>query len=429
VAIVDAHTPAVKLPGLGPGQLADALRGKEVSSHLYSKDDLTLAMDVCVPAPGPPGEAVCAILDLFEVQREVQRIRVGDTGFALAFDAEGRLFAAGAGQLRAAVVSGEAVAESVVAQQIQSGKTPPERFKSSLGEEVVAGWERLTDPPWVIVVEQPTREAFRASRLALAALGAIALLALGAATWVGIAQSRKVLTALEIEERWRTAGRIAAGVTHDLGHRVAILQATAALAEANDPAYMPLIRDNLRDEVATLKKFVSDFADLSRGVDTSQFVAMDLNAFAESVSRVATPFADKAGVSLSVKPAPEPLWVRGDRYLLERATLNLLSNAVEASPAGAEVVVELNQRDSVATLSVRDRGPGISPDRLPRIFDAFRSTKKTGAHVGMGLPNVRRIIDAHGGNVSVESSPGRGSAFTIELPLVPPHSGGRSQPA
>src|SRR5256885_13918496 len=174
----------------------------------------------------------------------------------------------------------------------------------------------------------------------------------------------------------------------------------------------------------SLKKFVSDFADLSRQVDTTQFVPIDLNAFAGSVRRMAAPFPEKAGIQLDVKPTPDPLGVGADRYLLERATLNLLSNAVEASPAGTEVVVEMNQRDAVATLTVRDRGPGIPPDRLPRIFDAFRSTKKTGAHVGMGLPNVRRIIDAHGGSVSAKSAPGKGSAFTIELPLVPPDTTG-----
>src|SRR5256885_9859630 len=87
-------------------------------------------MDACVPAPGPPGQAVCAMLDLLELQREVQRIRVGDTGFALAFDADGRLFAAGAGQLRSAVVSGETIAESPFARQLQSGQSPPTRFRS-----------------------------------------------------------------------------------------------------------------------------------------------------------------------------------------------------------------------------------------------------------------------------------------------------------
>jgi len=106
VAAIDARTPPAGLPRLSPQQFADALGGKEASSALYTKDDLTPAMDICVPAPGAPGQAVCAMLDLLELQREVQRIRVGNTGFALAFDADGRLFAAGAGEFRAFVVSG-----------------------------------------------------------------------------------------------------------------------------------------------------------------------------------------------------------------------------------------------------------------------------------------------------------------------------------
>jgi signal transduction histidine kinase len=110
--------------------------------------------------------------------------------------------------------------------------------------------------------------------------------------------------------------------------------------------------------------------------------------------------------------------VRADRYLLERAALNLVSNAVEATPRGGEVRLAVSVRDGEAELAVVDRGSGIAAERLPRIFDAFASTKRTGAHVGMGLPNVKRIVDAHGGQVSVESTPGKGSTFRIALPRV-----------
>jgi signal transduction histidine kinase len=236
---------------------------------------------------------------------------------------------------------------------------------------------------------------------------------------LGAAQSRRVLDQLEIEERWRTAGRIATGISHDLGHRLAILQSTAALAEANDPAYLPLIRDNLRAEMSTLKKFVADFADLSREVSTDQFLPLDLNAFAQSIGRTMTPHAEKAGVQIAVAPAADPPWVKGDRYLLERAALNLLSNAIEASPPGGQVSIEVSQRDGVAKFKVSDRGPGIAEERLPGIFDAFKSTKRTGAHVGMGLPNVQRIVIAHGGVAAVESELGKGSTFSIGLPIQP----------
>lgn len=104
--------------------------------------------------------------------------------------------------------------------------------------------------------------------------------------------------------------------------------------------------------------------------------------------------------------------------MLERAALNLLRNAVEASPPGASVVLRVSREHRSAALLVEDQGQGIAADRLPTLFDSFSSTKRTGAHVGMGLPNVRRIATAHGGEVSVQSAEGRGSTFTLSLPLA-----------
>ena len=420
VTLLTPRTPADRLPQrLAPADVVAALAGREVASALYFREDLTPAMDVCVPAGATAGTAVCATLDLLELQRQVQRIRIGESGFALAFDAEGRLLAAGAPALRANVLTGEPIAESPLASRVARGEPAPPQLHGAIGEDVLAGWARLSDPRWTVVVEEPKREALAPMRNALIGLSAVAVAALFVTLALGAAQSRRVLDTLETEERWRTAGRIATGISHDLGHRLAILQSTAALAEANDPAYLPLIRDNLRAETATLKKFVADFADLSREVSPDQFLPLDLNAFAHSIGRTAVPHAEKAGVHITVMPAAEAPWVNGDRYLLERAALNLLSNAIEASPPGVQVSIEVSQRDTVATLKVTDRGPGIAQERLPRIFDAFKSTKRTGAHVGMGLPNVRRIVVAHGGDTAVESELGRGSTFSIVLPVQP----------
>jgi len=420
VAMLTARTPTDQLPQhLAPADVVSALAGREVASPLYFREDLTPAMDVCVPAGATPGSAVCATLDLLELQRQVQRIHIGETGFALAFDSEGRLLAAGAPTLRAAVLTGEPIAESPLASKVARGEPAPAAFRGGMDEDVLAGWARLSEPRWTVVVEEPTREALAAIRKALIGLSAVAVAALLITLALGAAQSRRVLDTLEIEERWRTAGRSATGISHDRGHRLAILQSTAALADANDAAYLPLIRDNLRAETATLKKFVADFADLSREVSPDQFLPLDLNAFAQSVGRTIIPHAEKAGVQVTVTPAAETPWVKGDRYLLERAAINLLSNAIEASPPGGEVSVEVSQQDGVARLRVTDRGPGIAEERLPRIFDAFKSTKRTGAHVGMGLPNVQRIVVAHGGSTAVVSQLGKGSTFAIELPLQP----------
>jgi signal transduction histidine kinase len=236
-----------------------------------------------------------------------------------------------------------------------------------------------------------------------------------------------MLGSLEMEERWKTAGRLAAGVSHDLGHRLAILQQTAALAETNDPVFLPRIRESLAGEVSTLRKFVADFADLTREPNAADFLPVELNALIESVRGTAEPHATPARISIETRPAPHEVWVRGDRYLLDRAALNLLYNAIEASSPGAKVALSVRRQEDRAILEVEDHGPGIAAERLPNLFDSFVSTKRTGAHVGMGLPNVRRIALAHGGNISVKSHPGEGSVFTLNLPAA--HSSSPSSSA
>jgi signal transduction histidine kinase len=425
IFLVGSETPPAGRPRkLDAAAVERARAGEEVVSEIYLAEDDTPALDVCGPLRGRANQAICAQLDLLELWRFVQRIHVGQTGYALAFDRSGRLIASGAGALRGAILTGEPVPEHDAAL-VASGDpaAAPTRYLGPLGREVLAGWASLPDSGWTVVVEQPAAEALRAARTAQLVLGGVSVLALALSLLVGVRQSRRVLADLEVEERWRTAGRIAAGITHDLGHRVAILQQTASMAATGEAAFLPRIRDNLAAEVTTLRKFVADFADLSRDVRPTDMLPLDLDAFAESVSRSAAPHAEKHGVTLELHRSTGGAWTQADRYLLERAALNLISNAIEASAREGAVRLEVAAGPTEVSLSVVDRGQGISPERLPHLFDAFLSTKRTGAHVGMGLPNVKRIVEAHGGTVSVESRLGEGSAFRIRLPRSEPPPG------
>src|SRR5260370_38104749 len=120
--------------------------------------------------------------------------------------------------------------------------------------------------------------------------------------------------ALEMEERFRTAGQIASGISHDLGHRLIILQQIEQLGATGDAEYLPRIRDSLASEVSTLRKFVADFADLTREAKAADFMPIEVNAFAESIRASAEPYAAEAGVKLERAIAPREIWVQRARF-------------------------------------------------------------------------------------------------------------------
>jgi signal transduction histidine kinase len=109
----------------------------------------------------------------------------------------------------------------------------------------------------------------------------------------------------------------------------------------------------------------------------------------------------------------------GDRARLEQVAANLIDNAVKYSPPGGRVDVEVRHEGGQALLRVCDTGAGIPADELPRIWDRlFRGdASRTERGLGLGLSLVRAIVEAHGGTVTVESEPGKGSVFTVRLKL------------
>jgi signal transduction histidine kinase len=121
-------------------------------------------------------------------------------------------------------------------------------------------------------------------------------------------------------------------------------------------------------------------------------------------------------VQLRLKRAPQDVTASVDPKLVKQAVLNLMINGLQAMPAGGEMILALSNGDGQAVIDVIDTGPGIPPETVEKIFQAYYSTKKGGT--GLGLAMAKRIAEEHGGSIQVSSEMGKGSDFSLRLPLA-----------
>jgi signal transduction histidine kinase len=232
------------------------------------------------------------------------------------------------------------------------------------------------------------------------------------------------LRALETEmaqrERLAALGDVAAAFAHEVRNplnavSMGLQRLRAEFAPAPADEYARFV-DLMQGEVTRLNTIVEDFLALARPLPlTPARVAVDtllgeLAALVEAQARAA---------SIDVRvAAPSSLpRVVADRDHLKQVLLNLVLNAVQAAGRGGRVTLEAQPARDGITIVVADTGPGIAPDVLPRIFDPYFTTRNGG--LGLGLTIARRIVQAHGGSLEVESTPGAGARFTVRLPGVP----------
>lgn len=230
---------------------------------------------------------------------------------------------------------------------------------------------------------------------------------------------------LDVAARLDAVSRLAAGVAHDLNNQLAVIVALASVVRERNPGRDI---DRLLDAAESSYDIGRRLLQVGRGLPLEPLAALD-------VSAVVTGLADRLGqfvpdhvLRFDVQPG---LLVACSPSDVEQTLTNLVLNASDAAPPGSEIAVTVTAPETAGggravEISVRDRGSGIEPDVIDRVFEPFFTTKGPGSGTGLGLSSVRSIARSVGGEVRVESRPGEGSTFTVQLPLVEPQGAERS---
>jgi signal transduction histidine kinase len=229
-------------------------------------------------------------------------------------------------------------------------------------------------------------------------------------------------------ETYAEFAALVGGLAHEIRNPLSTIRLNMELlAEdfaAEDPESPTKHRDRrarakielVRQECDRLQKLLGDFLDFARQ-ESLTLEPGSLNTELDQLLDFFAPRAVEAAVDIVRYLDPELPAVRIDRETFRSAVLNLLLNAVQAMDGGGQLVVRTRPSGLGVVLELIDTGPGMDAETLGKVFQAFYTTKQGGS--GLGLPTARKIVEAHGGTIDIETAPGRGTKLTIWLPAPP----------
>ena len=417
------------------------------------------------------GEPIGWLIGQFSLEEmwgTVDRVRIGVHGYAMVVAANGELIAHGDPDKKTLVaqalnVSGHPLMQAFLKARPSTAPVASE-YTDENGVPVLGVAASMAPLGWTLIVEQPTAEAYANATVLqrqLIVTISIALLlmisigylfgrqfiepilrlqrgtrALAAGRLdervdirsvdefgdLGLAFNTMADKLIELQENIKRQerqvmfGRVAAGIVHDLSHPVQNIANSTRL----------LLRDDIDDEsrtefhatiereLATLRRFMDDLRNVIRPRPIERF-AMDVNASVSEVVESMTTQGEQNGVTVEFRFADNALPIEGDRFALARVYRNLITNAIQATQPGGRVTVTTTRVQDLVQIAVADTGSGIPADRLSAIFDEFMTTKRRG--LGLGLAISKRIVEQLDGTISVESEVGKGTTFTLRLPV------------
>ncbi|MGZ6144238.1 MAG: ATP-binding protein [Myxococcales bacterium] len=224
----------------------------------------------------------------------------------------------------------------------------------------------------------------------------------------------------ELEER-HALENFVADLSHELKNPVAAIRASAEVlteGAADEPQTARRFALRIRESADKLQQLTQDLLSLARlearGIEAPK--AVDLCAIAREAVDAQGPTASARRIRIELSRPEGAALVRGDPVWLRRALENLIGNAVQHSPEGARVVVQIAGEAKGFVATVRDEGPGVDPAIRDRVFERFTTTRHGEGGTGLGLAIVRAVAELHGGTAQLRESGAGGSVFALALP-------------
>lgn len=221
---------------------------------------------------------------------------------------------------------------------------------------------------------------------------------------------------LRRSERLAALGRLAAGVAHEIRNPLSSIKgfATILAGRFNEDDNGRKIAQVMEQEVERLNRVVTELLDFARPTELNKRPASCRDLIEHSLKLVERDAVNQ-NVSVQWEAQPADLQVQIDPDRFSQVLLNLYLNALQAMDGGGNLNVKAQLKEDEVLLTVADTGAGIPTEDLPHIFDPYFTTKPRG--VGLGLANVHKLVEAHGGDIEVESAPGQGTVFTVHIPI------------
>ena len=221
---------------------------------------------------------------------------------------------------------------------------------------------------------------------------------------------------LVTQERIAALGRAAAQVAHEVKNPLAglLLYSTHLKSKAgNFSESQTYLVDKIIETINHLNSRVEQILGFARPVNLNLHPG-NLNQIINDILELLRPQLTENKVEVRLSTGEQPAYAMLDEASIRGALMNLVKNAIEAMPQGGTLSIALDRSDETVRLEITDTGPGIDDEEAKKIFEPFYTTKQQG--LGLGMPYAKRIIDQHGGTISLNSRPREGTTISIALP-------------